>query len=172
MELFYHNNLYLVSIYYIGEIEIISRNFSLNKMYKRNRGHSFSIEKDYQESIQPLRQGLARLHTTAADPCAQQRELLQYGLSSWPLPTTPAGLTPCSLPGLTCLSNTFSGTQTQTKTQHYGRSLASISCGIQHKTLLRVVSTVFVFLCLRYCCLQAKLSAPCSVLNCAEIAGA
>lgn len=54
MELFYHNNLYLVSIYYIGEIEIISRYFSLNKMYKRNRGHSFSIKKDYQESIQPL----------------------------------------------------------------------------------------------------------------------
>lgn len=34
MELFYHNNLYLVSIYYIGEIEIISRNLSIKCINK------------------------------------------------------------------------------------------------------------------------------------------
>lgn len=168
MELFYHNNLYLVSIYYIGEIETISMNFSLNKIYKRNWGH---LPGQYTAPSH----GSARLHVMATDPCAQQRELLLYGLSSWPFSTTPAWFTLCSLPGLHLPFKNF----LRDPNSNQNTALWKVSClHFLWNLAQNSPETGEYRICLSVlveqvtCCLRAKPSAPCSVLNGAEIAGA
>lgn len=170
MELFYHNNLYLVSIYYIGEIEIISRNLSIKCINKLRP--FFLYRKRLPGQYTAPRIGFSQTPYHSSRPmCTTEGTLAVWALK----------LAPSHHP---CMTYSLFSSRSHLPFKYFFRDKLkpkhSIMEGLSPPFLVESSTKLswewwvpYLCFCASVtCCLKAKLSAPCSVLNCAERAGA